>query len=563
MLHVSSACKRGAWFFATLLLAVSLFSAACSAPVEEADGPEGDAARVTGATRPWGDPVPGGRVVEAMLADASNLIPPLSSDSASHEVADLIYVGLLKYDKDLNLVPYAAESFEVLEGGRLIRFKLREDIRWFDGRPLTAEDVRFTYELMIDPETPTAYAGDYEMVSSFTVTGPYSFEVRYDEPFAPALGSWGMAILPEHVLKGEDLRNTKYIRDPLGAGPYKLTKWVSGDHVVLTANEDYFEGRPNIDQVVYRIIPDQATQFLELKAGNLDLMGLAPLDAVYMTHGPFWRENFHKFEYLSSTYLYLGYNLKKPLFQDVRVRQALDYAIDEEEIVQGVLLGKGVVATGPFKPGTWAYGRGVTPRPFDPGKALELLAEAGWTDSNGDGILDRDGKDFVFTILTNQGNSQRIKTATIIQYRLAQIGIRVAIRTVEWAAFLREFIDKGRFDALVMGWSLPAEPDPYDVWHSSKAVEGGLNFVNYINPELDALLEAGRATLDQGERQRIYEQVQDILHRDQPYCFLYVPLNLPIVQARIQGIEPALAGISYNFIHWWIPRELQATAMQP
>ncbi len=513
----------------------------------------------------WGEPVPGGRIVKALLADASNLIPGLATDSASNEVNSDLYVGLLKYDKDLNLVPDAAESFEILEGGRLIRFKLREDIRWWDGEPLTAEDVRFTYELMIDPDTPTPYGGDYQMVSEFKVTGPYSFEVRYDEPFAPALNSWGMGILPEHVLAGEDLRKSKYIREPVGAGPYKLSEWVSGDHIVLTANEDYFEGRPNIDQIVYRIIPDQATQFLELKAGNLDFMGLAPLDSVYMTNTPFWRKNYQKFEYVSSSYTYLGYNLKKPLFQDVRVRQALDYAIDEDEIVQGVLLGKGVPATGPFKPGTWAFGTGVEPRPFDPDKALELLAEAGWTDSNGDGVLDKDGRDFLFTILTNQGNSQRIKTATIIQYRLAQIGIRVAIRTVEWAAFLREFIDKGRFDALVMGWTLPAEPDPYDVWHSSKAFEGGLNFVYYENPELDALLEAGRTTLDQGERQRIYKEVQEILHRDQPYCFLYVPLALPIVQARIQGIEPAPAGISYNFIHWWIPRELQRTepTMQP
>lgn len=546
---------------ALLLLVLALF-AACSGPASDDSGQNH---AMTGEVRDRGEPVDGGRVVEALLADASNLLPPLASDSASHEVAEFLYVSLVKSDKDLNIVPYAAESFEVLDGGRLFRFTLRDDIRWFDGEPLTAEDVRFTYELMIDPETPTAYGGDYEMVAEFTVTGPHSLEIRYDEPFAPALSSWAMSILPEHVLAGEDLRTTRYIREPLGCGPYKLEEWVSGDHVVLTANEDYFEGRPHVDEVVYRIIPDQATQFLELKAGSLDMMGLAPLDAVYMTDGPFWRENFRKFEYLSSSYTYLGYNLKKPLFQDLRVRQALDFAIDEEEIVRGVLLGKGVAATGPFKPGTWAYGQGVTPRPYDPDKALELLAEAGWEDHDGDGVLDRDGKDFVFTILTNQGNAQRIKTATIIQYRLARIGIKVAIRTVEWAAFLREFVDKGRYDALILAWTLPLEPDPFDVWHSSKAFEGGLNFIYYQNPELDALLEAGRATLDQDERQRIYEEVQEILHRDQPYCFLYVPLALPIVQSRIQGIEPAPAGISYNFIHWWIPRELQRTgpAVQP
>jgi peptide/nickel transport system substrate-binding protein len=504
------------------------------------------------------DPGPvshGGRIVEAMLGEPDNLIPPLSSSGASHQVSELIYVAPLRYNKNLELEAWAAESFEVLEEGRLLRFKLREDIRWFDGEPLTADDVEFTYQLMIDPETPTPYAEDYLAVASFNKTGRYAFEVRYDQPFARALVTWAHAILPEHALKGQDLLTTPLSRDPLGAGPYKLKQWDAGNKLVLTANHDYFLGRPHIEEVVLRIIPDQATQFLELKAGNLDIMDLTPQQHLIQTVGEFWENNYNKYKYLSFGYTYLGFNLRRKKFQDVRVRRAFSYAIDKDELVKGVLLGLGEPALGPYKPGTWVYNDELEPYGYQPDKARALLAEAGWTDSDGDGIRDKDGEPFEFAILTNQGNNQRIKTATIIQRRLADVGIKAHVRTIEWAAFLKEFINKGRFDAALLGWNILQDPDLYDVWHSSKAEPGGLNFIAYKNAELDALLEEGRRTVERPVREKIYRRVQEILHQDQPYVFLFVPDALPIVQARVQNIHPAPAGISYNFTEWWIPKK--------
>lgn len=498
---------------------------------------------------------PGGRIVEATIGEPSNLIPHLSSDASSSEVSSLIYVAPLKYDKNIELVPSAARSFEVLEEGRLLRFALREDVRWHDGKPVTAEDVEFTYRLMIDPNTPTAYAEDYKAIQEFKVTGPYSFEVRYDKPFARALVTWAGAILPKHALSGQDLLKTKYIREPLGAGPYKLKEWVPGARLTLVANDDYFEGRPFIDEVVYRVIPDQATQFLELKAGNLDMMGLTPQQFLHQTKGADWDGRFRKYQYLSFGYTYLGYNLKNPLFADKRVRQALSLAIDTREIVQGVLLGLGQPAVGPYKPGTWPCNEKLGPLPFDPAKARELLAAAGWTGKNEQGVLVKDGRPFEFTILTNQGNDQRVKTATIIQNRLKDVGVAVKIRTVEWAAFLKEFIDKGNFEAIVMGWTITQDPDSYDVWHSSKAVPGGLNFIGYKNPEVDALLEKGRRLLRPEERKPVYDRLQEILREEAPYTFLYVPMSLPMLSARINGVEPAPAGISHNFTKWWMSPE--------
>lgn len=499
----------------------------------------------------------GGSMTEATIGEPSNLISMLATDSSSHEVASQIFVGLVKYNKDIELVPWAAESFSIEDGGRLLKFKLREDIFWADGVQLTADDVEFTYNLFIDPNTPTAYAANYKQVKEFRKTGKFSIEVEYEQPFAKALVSWAMDILPKHLMEGEDLLNTRYSRNPVGCGPYMLKEWVPGSQLVLEANPGYFEGKPYIEKVIYRIIPDQSTQFLELKAGNLDTMSLGPLEYLYQTSGPGWDGSFNKFEYVASGYTFLGYNMKHPFFKDLRVREALDYAIDREEIVKGVLYGLGVPANGPYKPGTWQYNENVKPRPYDPEKAKALLAEAGWADTDGDGLLDKDGRPFSFAIITNQGNTQRIKACVIIQQRLADIGIKVRLRIVEWAAFIKEFVDKGRFDAVLLGWNILQDPDIYGVWHSSMAVEGGLNFTRYVNPKLDELLERGRVMVEQDERKPIYDEVQQILHDDVPYSFLYVPKALPIVQARVQNIKAAPAGIAYNFTEWWIPVSLQ------
>lgn len=508
-----------------------------------------------------GEPVTGGRITMALLGEPSNLIPPLASDGASHDVADLIYVAPLRYDKNIRLECWAAEKYEVLDGGKKLRFTLKPGIRWFDGVELTAGDVEFTYKLMIDPKTPTAYAEDYKAIQTFTVTGKYSFEVTYAEPFARSLVTWAGSILPRHALEGEDLRNTKYSRAPLGAGPYKLASWEPGRRIVLDVNEDYFAGRAYLDQVVYRIIPDLSTQFLELKAGNLDMMGLTPQQYLFQTKGGDWDSKYRKFKYLSFGYTYLAYNLLDPLFSDKRVRQALAHAIDKEEIIKGALLGLGVPTVGPYKPGTWMYNDKIENYAFDPELAKKMLAEAGWTDTNADGLIDKDGRPFSFTILTNQGNDLRIKTATIIQNRLRNIGVEVKIRAVEWAVFLKEYVDKGRFQSLILSWNIVQDPDIYDVWHSSKAEPGGLNFVNFKNAEADDLLTKGRRTLDQAERKKMYDRFQEILHQEQPYCFLYDPYSLPILSSRFENVSEAPAGISYNFERWWVPKDKQTFSL--
>lgn len=497
-------------------------------------------------------PVYGGRLILGSIGEPSNLIPYLSSDSSSSEAASYLYVAPLKYDKDLNVIPWAAASYAMEDGGRKLVFTLRQGILWQDGVELTADDVEFTYRLMIAPTTPTAYAEDFLAIKEFKKTGRYSFEVYYEKPFARALSTWMGAILPAHALQGQNLLTTKLARQPLSCGSYLLKNWVPGSRLEFEANPNFFEGRPYINQIISRVIPDTATMFIELKADKLDMMNLTPQQYDRQTKGPRWSEKFNKYEYLSFAYTYLGYNLANPLFGDVRVRKAIAHAIDKKGIIQGVLLGLGQSTIGPYKPGTWAYNTAIKDYDYDPTLAKKLLSEAGFTDSNNDGVLEKEGRPFSFTLLTNQGNEQRIKVATIIQYQLAQVGIEVRIRTVEWAAFIEKFVNTRNFDAVVLGWTITQDPDIYDVWHSSKIPAPGLNFIGFKNEKLDALLKKGRHTLEQSARQKIYWQVQEILHEEQPYCFLYVPLALPIVRSNIMGIAPAPAGITYNSDKWWI-----------
>jgi peptide/nickel transport system substrate-binding protein len=504
-----------------------------------------------------GTPAYGDAIVVGTIGEPSTLIPLLASDSASHEVAGYVYNGLLRYDKNLQLEPDLAQSWDVSPDGLTITFHLRRGVKWHDGQEFTSRDVLYTYRVTIDPKTPTAYAEDFKQVKSVEAPDPYTFRVTYAKPFAPALASWGNAVLPAHLLEGKDITKSELARRPVGTGPYLFREWTPGQKITLEANPAYYEGRPYIGRYVYRVIPDNSTMYMELKAGSLDMMGLTPVQYARQTVNQDFLNRFNKFRYPASAYTYLGYNLRNPLFSDRRVRQAITSAIDKDEIVRGVLLGMGQVAHGPYKPGTWAYDPQLHDFGYDPVRAKRLLAEAGWREKNSDGILVKGGKPFQFTILTNQGNDQRLRTAQIVQRRLRGVGIDVKIRVVEWASFLKNFIDTGKFEALIMGWTITPDPDLFDVWHSSKTGPKELNFVGFKNAGVDRLIEEGRSTFDQEKRRRAYWQIQEILAEEQPYTFLYVPDALPVVSARFRGIEPAPAGIGYNFIRWYVPKEEQ------
>jgi peptide/nickel transport system substrate-binding protein len=385
-------------------------------------------------------PAYGDTLVVGSIGEPSVLIPMLAGDSASHAVAGLVINGLVKYDTDLTIIGDLAESWDISDDGLVITFHLKKGVQWTDGIEFTAHDVMFGYETIIDEKIPTPYKEDYLQVKKAEVLDRYTFRATYEKPFAPALSTWGsLVVLPRHLLEGKDITTSDFGRNPVGMGPYIFKKWTSGQDVILDSNRNYFEGRPYIGRYIYKIIPDPATMFLELKTFGVDLMGLTPIQYTKQTDSDFFQKNFQKFRYPVFSYTYFGFNLRHPWFQDKRVRQAFAHAIDKEEIIDVVLFGLGSPATGPYVPNTWAYNPDVRKYEYDLNRAKTLLREAGWEDTDNDGLLDRDGRPFEFSVLTNMGNRSRIKTATIIQYRLKKIGIKMNIRVLEWSTFINEF----------------------------------------------------------------------------------------------------------------------------
>lgn len=509
-------------------------------------------------------PVYGDTLINTSIGEPSILNPILASDSSSFDIIELVFNGLTKYDKDIKLTGDLAENWEVSPDNLTITFHLRKNVSWHDGTPFTSADVLFTYQKLIDPRIRTPFSSNFQLVESITTPDSYTMIVQYREPFAPALESWAMGILPKHIfekMSAEEFNKSDYNRSPVGTGPYKFKEWVSGQRLVLEANPDYFEGRPYIAKYVYQIIPDQSVQLLSLKTHTVDMMGPTADMYVKDTATPEFEGEFHKFRYPSFSYTYLAFNIRHPLFRNSRVtRQALSYAINRPEIIDGVLQSLGSICTGPFPNRSWAYNPKAKLYAYEPEKARKMLENIGWKDTNNDGYLDRKGKKFEFTILTNQGNKERELTATIIQEQLKKIGVKVNVRILEWSTFIHNYVDKKNFDAVILGWNMGPDPDCYDIWHSEKTKEGEYNFISYNNPEVDILLEVGRKTFDLAERKKIYNKVHALIAEDQPYAFLYVRDTLVAMDNRFHGLKVEPIGIGYNFIKWYVPKSQQRYA---
>ena len=501
----------------------------------------------------------GGEIINAMIGEPSNLVAMIAGDSASSAIAANIFNTLIKYDENLNHAPELASQWIISDDQKTITFKLKENLFWADGTPLTSDDVLFTWRLVTDPNTRTPYASDYLLVKDAQTPNKQTFTVTYEQNYAPALDTWAsLQILPKHVLKDEDINNTFFSRKPTGSGYYQLDQWINGQQVTLKRNKNSTQGQALIEKLTSRIIPDTSSQFLELIADNIDLMNINPIQyqRVFPSREDL-KQKIGLYKELGNGYTYLGFNLKQAPFNDPKVRQAMNYAINKEEIIKGVLLGLGEAIASPYKPGTRWDNESLSPYPYDPSKALALLKEAGY-ERNTAGILVKDGKPFEFEILTNQ-NKQREMTAVLVQRRLKEIGIDVKIRVLEWASFINRFIKTGDFKAVVLGWSLSLDPDQFNIWHSSQQGPGQFNFVGYENPRVDELLELGRRELDNDKREEIYHEFSKLLLEDSPIVYLYAGYGLSAINKRVQGIKkPAPpAGIYQNSYEWFIPQSLR------
>jgi peptide/nickel transport system substrate-binding protein len=503
--------------------------------------------------------VEGGTLVDETGGEASTLNPVLAADSVSVGLCGMIFDGLVRYNPKLQLEGELAEGWKVSDGGRTIIFTLRKGLKWQDGEPLTSHDVAFTYHVVMDPKTATPAKSSFEPVSSVETPDDLTFVAHYKEPFAPALESWGTGILPEHLLKDEkDINRSAFNRNPVGSGPYKFVRWADKQFVELEANPLYFEGKPYISRYVQRFIPEPATQLLELKTGGIDQSDLTPDQFSSETGGDDFNRVARKFRFDGrSMYTYMGFNLKKKPFDDIRVRLALSHAIDRSELINGVLQGLGKPCSGPYSPLMPAYNPDVKAVSYDLTESAKLLDEAGWKLGKS-GLREKDGVPLKFRLITNQGNDARKKTVLILQQQFAKLGVSADVQIYEWSIFLKNYINTRDFDTYVMGWQLSLDPDLYPIWHSSQTAPEQYNMVSYKNLEVDRLLEQGRVTFEPAKRIAIYRRVHALIAKDQPYAFLYCPDELSALSLKIQGVQVTPTGYSwYAPNHWYIPASLQ------
>jgi peptide/nickel transport system substrate-binding protein len=380
----------------------------------------------------------------------------------------------------------------------------------------------------------------------FTCTKPYFLHLL-------VLGTF--EILPQHIYGQGDFNQHPNNRNPIGSGPYKLERWDTGQQIVLVRNDKYWNDarRPRILKRVLQIITDDNAAFQVLLRQDLDMMGLQPEQWINRANTAAFSEKFNKHSYYRPFFSYIGWNSRRAMFSDKRTRRAMTMLLNREEIRETIYYGLAKTISGNFFIDSPEYNKSIEPWPFDPEQAKKLLDEAGWIDSDNDGVRDKDGQPFSFELLITNANPTAEQVATVYQEELKRAGITLSIRPLEWATFLQN-VDERKFDAVMLGWSMTPDDDPYQVWHSSQ-IEAGSNYVGFNNPEADALIEQARTEFDSAKRVELYHRFHAILHEEQPYTFMFCSEVLLALDKRFQNVKIYPLGTDAR--EWWVPTALQ------
>ena len=479
-------------------------------------------------------------------------INPLTSLSGiSSLLVDVVFDGLVKINEDLDARPSLASSWQISDNGLRWTFLLRRGVRFHDGVEFTARDVKFTLEEIIHSKSIGLYTGGLAgLIKSIQVKDRYTIEILLNRPSPSFIYNMEVGILPAHLLQGKGPLE-EFGLHPVGTGPFRLSQWKEKE-ITLEANRDYFLGRPYFDKIVVRIYPNQELAWARLMRGEGDFF--VPVDpSVY----DFLKQVkplqiYHSY---NLHYSIVVFNNDRESFHDMRVRQALNYAIDKGDMIQKALKGKGWLAAGPIWSRSWAYNPAVKPYPYDPQRALSLLREAGWRDTDGDHILDKDGKRFSFTLAIIEGDETKRRTAMYLQQQLWEVGVLMDVKTFSTASM--DFLFQGEFEAALMDISAYIYPDfSYNVWHSSQ-IGRGANIGHYRSGIVDELLENARRTEDREDARRIYYKFQEEIHDNPPGIFLYWADTLIGVHRRFRGVKfSPISPMAY--VHeWYVPKQEQ------
>ena len=507
-------------------------------------------------------PAPGGTLVVGYPADFSVLNPVVARSTLEMEVLDFLFPRLVYYDFDCRCQarPGLAESWTFGDDGLSLTFHLRDDAHWTDGEPIDADDVVFTMDLIRDPQVGSPYIAlmqnlraeqPVEKVDAHTVTLHFGARVAQQNMLNQVTAC---ALVPEHVLRDEpraQLRGSTFNEAPVTAGAFSVGRWTRGLELVLVRNEDPpLSQKAWLDRIVYRVLPEYTTRLMELKTGQIGMMlGIAveDLSELRRDHPEITLNR----RGMRSTD-YIAWNLEHDLFKDARVRRALAHAIDVDAMMSALLTsGKEVYgqrAVGTITPELCDVRvPEMTPIAADRAQARTLFAEAGWADTDGDGVLDKDGKPLSFSLVTSGGNPRRSLVQTIVQQQLRDVGVEVALGTLESNAFHGKLIERD-FEAVVLGLNGELFVDPSAVWHSSDAP---FNVSSYANPRVDALIEEGLLLDDPVEAATRWQELQTLIYEDQPCCFLYWRDEVVGINSRYRGTTIDVLSPFGRMEHWW------------
>lgn len=494
-------------------------------------------------------------------AEPATLNPITATDAFAAAVNSFLYDSLIERDHEtLEWKPKMASHWEISDDHRQITFHLREGIRWQDGRPLTVEDILYSFERIMDPRVDApalrVYYKDIEKVEKLDER---SVRFTYRRPYFMALNFCGeISILPKHLYaNGQDFNSHPLNRSPVGMGPYRFVSWETGKKIVLVRNEDYWgrqiDRMPDVRRIDFEFVADDTVALQLLKKGELDFAGLRPIQWIRQTQSDRFARRFEKYQFYTPSYSFIGWNSRKPFFSDRRVRKAMTLLMNREAILQKLNFGLGQQVTGPFYFLSIDYDSSIKPPPYDPSEAKKLLAEAGWRDHDGDHILDQKGVPFRFELLIASGRRFSERLATILKEDLKTVGIQMEIRKVEWALFTK-MIDDRTYDAVALSWAFGLETDPYQVWHSSQ-VEKGSNFIGYSDPVSDRLIEQARVEFDREKRGAIYRALHRRIDERHPYTFLFATPHLVALHRRFENVKVYPGGM--DPLEWRLGRVLE------
>jgi peptide/nickel transport system substrate-binding protein len=498
----------------------------------------------------------GGTLVVAAPADLNRANPLVTNDAYTMEVNRfMLFMPLIRYGADLEFEPYLAESW-TMDADTAATFVLRRDVAWHDGAATTARDVVFTIGRVLDPETAYPNTGYVASWTAVRQIDEYTVRVSFRPHADPLVGFAMLAIVQAHILEAvpaAEMRSAAFNRAPIGNGPFRFVSQTANDRWVFEANPEFPEdlgGRPSLDRIVWRAIPDRQAQVTELLTGTADLALIPPADQFESLAA---REDLRGIVRPSFKYVFVGWNGQRPPFGEPRVRRALTMAMNRDQIVQVLRAGQATLASGPIHHNHWAYDESIRPLPFDPQAAAALLDEAGIRDRNGDGVREKaDGQPFAFDLEFQAGNDFNRNMAEMIQADLAAVGVRVTPRPIDWNTLVGHVSNPARnFDAALMGWEADFLVDVRDMFHSA-ALGGATQLASYSNPAVDAALDRASAIADRNASLPIWTELQRTIRDEQPWTFLYYFPDMLLVRERVRDIQMDLRGVLATVSEWRI-----------